>query len=256
MTAHSIIEIPDLSRHAARAEIAAKMAGMAGMANGKRAGISGHMYANHPQSVMVRPAVRGIAVQYGETFEKDGELYAFVAGCFTEALKGEIAIRIDHMEGTDFGLTAAGLRFIDSGDFLAFEYELPKTQSGAVVTSMVASGGRTDVSVGARQPTIVAKSLRGVDIKLIVAAGLEEISICADGAVKQSHVRIVDLAQAQPLEAEVRNGTLRTVALGNELVSSAKRILETAEALNAEAEPKRVTPLNASTGRPLASWER
>ncbi|MFD1985902.1 HK97 family phage prohead protease [Mesorhizobium newzealandense] len=258
MTAHSIIEIPDLSRHAARAEIAAKMAGMAGMAgmaNGKRAGISGHMYANHPQSTMQRPALRGIACQYGEVFDRDGEEFAFVKGCFTEALRSEIKIRIDHTEHTDFGSTAAGLRFIDGDDFLAFEYELPETQSGAVVTSMVASGGRTDVSVGARKPTIVAKTLRGRDIKLIVAAGMEEISLCADGAVRNSHVRIVDLVEAQPIETEIRNGTLRTVAVGNELATASKRLLKTAEALNAKVEPKRVAR-NASTGLPLASWER
>lgn len=247
------INIPDFAATAARATVAAKMANDARVGVGR---VAGRMFANHPQSTMRRPALRGIACHYGEVFERDGKLFAFVRGCFAKALKSEkISIRVDHVANTDFGSTASGLRFVDADDFLAFEYELPQSQAGAVAASMVACGGRTDVSVGAREPKLILKNIQGHDVNLVIEAGIEEISICEDGAVKRSHVYVVDLEEAAPLCDEVRNGTLRMTSLTNELVTGSKRALRTAEAISAKREPQRVL-YNAATGRPLVSFER
>lgn len=184
---------------------------------------TGLMLANHEQSVFERPALRGFATTYGQPFERDG-LVAFLPGCFSASLAADVVnVQIDHIGSTSVGDTRAGLRFVDHADGLAFEFELPPTQGGAVLAAMVASNGRTDVSVGVDVIESAEKAFRGHTVRLVTKAKLREISVCKAGAVRHASVRLIDLAATSlTLEDELRHGTLALVARVNESVTGIK----------------------------------
>ncbi|MER8664399.1 HK97 family phage prohead protease [Mesorhizobium sp. M1148] len=184
---------------------------------------TGLMLANHEQSVFERPALRGFATTYGQPFERDG-LVAFLPGCFAASLAADVVnVQIDHIGSTSVGDTRAGLRFVDHADGLAFEFELPPTQGGAVMAAMIASNGRTDVSVGVDVLASTEKELRGHKVRLVTKAKLREISVCKAGAVRHASVRLIDLAATSlTLEDELRLGTLGMVARLNEAVTGIK----------------------------------
>jgi HK97 family phage prohead protease len=212
------IVVPYLNHYSRRADIAAKMA-----VRGDARGASGHMWANHEASTFKRPAIRGAAVVYGEMFEHEGELCAFVPGCFSAGLRSgkPVEFRADHAEPLTF---AGALRFDDNVEGLMFEFEPEQDERGAIVLSLCASGGRTDVSVGARHLEVTTRNIRGHDVRLITKADIAEISLCATGRVPNSHARVVDLANAMTLEAEASTGVLRMAGLINETVTRSKAL--------------------------------
>lgn len=222
------IRIPHFNHYARRAQAAARMSGSA------RRGVRGLMFANRIESAMERPAIRGLAVRYGEVFTFEGHLHAFMPGCFSDSLASgeEIDVRVDHEASTVLGSTASGLRFVDTAEGLAFDYEPPRDMQGALAISLVASDNRTDVSVGARQLTTVVRNIRGHDVRLITKARLAEISLCKDGLVPTAHSRVVDLDTALPLEAEAETTIMRTTALANDLKTGVKRLAATVDTLS------------------------
>jgi phage head maturation protease len=126
------------------------------------------------------------------------------------------------------------LRFVDSEAGLAFEYEPPRDMRGATILSLVASENRSDVSVGVRNMTTLLKNIRGHDVRLITdVETILEISLCKSGAVKMSHARVVDLAEAPTLEDEARWGSLRTWGVANDVIQSSRSMKATADALTA-----------------------
>ncbi|MER8913735.1 HK97 family phage prohead protease [Mesorhizobium sp. M0761] len=209
------------------------------------------MLANHEQSVFERPALRGFATTYGQPFERDG-LVAFLPGCFSASLAADVVnVQIDHIGSTAVGDTRAGLRVVDHADGLAFEFELPPTQGGAVLASMVASNGRTDVSVGVDVLASTEKELRGHKVRLVTKAKLREISVCKAGAVRHASVRLIDLAATSlTLEDELRLGTLGMVARLNEAVTGIK---DSVNRLDAAVRSHTATPaVNADA----AEWSK
>ena len=187
-------------------------------------GFSGLAFANRQESRYERPAIRGIACRYNVPFQYEGKLTAFVAGCFTDSLNSgrTVDLRLEHDE--QIVLANAGIRFVDTADFLAFEYEPQHDQSGAVITGLVASGSRTDVSVGARLAKTTTRNMQGHGVRLVTSANLVEISLCESGAVPTAHARVVDLDDALTLEAEAQAGVLGITGRGNELVTCAKSL--------------------------------
>lgn len=224
----AVIEIPGVSfaRMAAQAARAGRF--MARFDAGAPIGI---MFANHEQSEYDKPALRGLACTYSTVFEIEGRLHALMPGCFTDSLRDDVAdIQIDHIKGTVVGDTRSGLRFVDTGDGLAFEFLVPKGEAGSAMASMVACDGRTDISVGVDAIASEVKNIRGHDVQLVTKAKLREISICRSGAVKEASVRICDAAGPNTLEDDIAYGTLAFVARVNEISTRAKEILATAEA--------------------------
>lgn len=241
------ILIPDLARHAARSHLAARMA-----AKSPGGRLIGMAFVNHAANHAERPAVRGFACVYNQVFDRKGVLHAFLPGCFTASLASgsEIKIQLEHDEHTVFGSTRNGLRFIDTPEGLAFEFVVPKSQAGAILVSMVASGNRPDVSVGVERHETITKTFHGHEVRMISKADLCEISACKDGAVEQSHVRLVDLAEAPSLEDEIKNGMVAFFGRANETITQSKRIaasiaslVDTLDTPDAEArKPKYYTP--------------
>lgn len=233
------IIVPDLSRYAARANLAARMAATA--PGGRPIGMA---YVNHAANHAERPAVRGFACVYNQVFDRDGVLHAFVRGCFTASLatRRDVKMQLEHQQNIVFGSTRNGLSFIDAEEGLAFEFEVPKNQAGAMLVSMVASGNRPDVSVGVDILETITKPFRGHNVRMIVKANLREISACKEGAVSQSHVRLVDLAEAQPLSDELANGTVAFMGRMNEITTSAKDRIARLEHVLDDADAEAVAP--------------
>lgn len=204
-------------RIASRAHAAARMSG--GAAFGRPRGMG---FANHVENHHERPGLRGLACVYGQVFERDGTLHAFVQGCFTASLTSgsEISLQIEHDPNIVFGSTRSGLKFVDTQEGLAFEFEIPKTQPGSMLTSIVASRDRTDVSVGVDIVSSEVRQFRGRDVKLITAAALREISVCREGAVSQSHARVVDLDGVLSLHDEIKHGVVAFMGRMNEMALS------------------------------------
>ncbi|QKC90575.1 hypothetical protein EB230_20835 [Mesorhizobium sp. NZP2234] len=228
----------------------AERAAFAGRVSARGFGVAptGMMLANHQESEFVRPALRGLAVSYGQVFERDGDLVAFLQGCFSESLASDvIKLQVDHIADTEAGDTQSGLRFVDHADALAFEFEVPSTQRGAMLASMVASNGRTDVSVGVDVLARTEKEFRGHKVRLVTKAKLREISICKSGAVKNASVRLLDLAATSlTLEDDLKHGVLGTVARINESVTGIKEGVDRlAAAVNARRNAAPSTTRNA-----------
>lgn len=219
------ISVPHFQWHARRASDAARMSG------GARRGVRGLMFANRTESLMERPAIRGMACKYHSVFEHNGQLHAFLPGCFTDSLASgdSVELRVEH--DAHNVLASSGLRFVESEEGLTFEYEPPRDMQGALVISLVASESRTDVSVGTRDLTTVVRNIRGHDVRLITKARLVEASLCKEGAVPTSHARVVDLASAMSLEAEAATTVMRTTALANDLKISVKKLAATVNAI-------------------------
>jgi HK97 family phage prohead protease len=231
------IVIPNLTRLTNHAHFAARVAG--GQPGGKVAGLA---FANHAAVHAERPALRGYACVYGQTFNRNGTLHAFLPGCFTASLasRRDVKLQLEHDEHIVFGSTASGgLSFVDTDEGLAFEFEIPAGQSGAVAASLVASENRTDVSVGADIIETVTRNFHGHDVRMITRAELREASICKEGAVALSHVRVVDLADSLSLRDELKHGVVMLSARMNENATTVKRtarsIARLKEALEARA---------------------
>jgi len=224
------IKIPDIHRHADRANMAAQMAGST------RPGIVGIMLANRRESRFERPAIRGIACRYNVPFEYEGKLTAFAPGCFKDSLR-DVALQLEHDE--QIVLAENGLRFVDGPDFLAFELELPHNQHGGIIASLVASGSRTDCSVGTRNLQATTRRIRGHDVRLITDGDLVELSLCVDGAVASSHARVVDLENCHlSLEDEARCGVLSTWGGANEIATATKRLAATIDKISQPPAPR------------------
>ncbi|WP_163269659.1 HK97 family phage prohead protease [Chelativorans alearense] len=226
MTIEQIVASPEYKRLARRSEVNAQMAAS------MRPGISGMMFANRQESQFERPAIRGIACRYHEVFTHEGKLTTFVAGCFKDSLaRGQsVKLQLEHDEA--IVLADSGLRFFDTEEGLVFEYEVPRNQAGAIISSLVASGSRTDVSVGTRNLKSTTRNIRGHDVRLITSADLEEISLCTDGLVALSHARVVDLESALSLEDEASGSTLRFIGRCNDLKTASKRFSATLDRLS------------------------
>jgi HK97 family phage prohead protease len=245
------IEIPNLDRLIAESHARARM--VAGMPAGRAVGMA---FANHAANHAERPALRGFACVYHQPFERDGgKLYAFMPGCFKDTLASgrEVKVQISHIPGTIVGSTKSGLSLIDTPDGLAFEFATPKTQLGAMLVSMVACGSQPDVSVGEVDVLeSITRTFSGREVKMITKATLGEISICRDGAVPQSHVRLVDLDETPlTLRDEIDRGLLALQGRMNEVVTGAKE-RSLAEASRQPAKQRRVAVWNSVTGR--AEW--
>jgi HK97 family phage prohead protease len=212
------IVIPDLDRYAAKAHLAARMGATA------PGGVHGIMFANHAASLMERPAVRGFACTYNTVFTHKGVLTALLPGCFAACLasRSHVDMQLEHNDNTVFGSTDTGLAFTDCQEGLAFEFPVPKSQAGAILLSMVASGDRPDVSVSADIIESTTREFQGHDVRLVSKANLLEISVCRDGAIGKSHARIVDLAEAPSLQEELASGLVAFMGRQNELATQAK----------------------------------
>ncbi|TIN94615.1 MAG: hypothetical protein E5Y03_31875 [Mesorhizobium sp.] len=240
------IVIPDLERHAARAQTAVRL--------GARlpGGVSGLMLANHAESLMDKPAVRGFAATYGTPFYHKGVLTALMPGCFTASLasRGNVEFQLEHDDNIVFGSTATGLAFIDTPDGLAFEFPVPKSQAGAILLSMVASGDRPDISVSADILDSTTREIQGHDVRVVTKATLREISACRDGAIGESHVRLVDLAEAPSLRQELDSGVVAFMGRHNERMTKGKaRSAQLAKMLDESDAPPRRYAFNAATGQ-------
>ncbi|MGX9574081.1 HK97 family phage prohead protease [Mesorhizobium sp. f-mel] len=211
-------------RAAKRAHLAARMMGSSRLRAQSGFGLA---FASLEESAFERPVMRGIACAYNQVFERDGKLYAFVKGCFSESLKrgDAINVQLEHEQTHIFGSTSSGLKFVDGDDFLAFDFDIPRTILGSILLSMVAGGSRTDVSVGTGTCTIEKRTFHGREVSLVVEAKLKEISLCSDGAVTHSHARIVDGANAMSLADELGSGELlKFMARWNEIGTRSKAI--------------------------------
>ncbi|OWK18290.1 hypothetical protein AJ88_03610 [Mesorhizobium amorphae CCBAU 01583] len=191
-------------------------------------------------------------------FDRDGVLHAFLPGCFTASLAAarEIKIQLEHQSNTVFGSTRNGLSFIDTAEGLGFEFEVPRSQAGAMLVSMVASGDRPDVSVGVDILETMTRPFRGHDVRMITKADLREISACKEGAVGQSHVRLVDLADAAPFRDELTNGTVAFMGRMNEMTTRSKarkaRLEHVLDGADAEAAKPRVRRAYTIDGHRIA----
>lgn len=198
--------------------------------------------------------MRGYACTYNTVFTHKGVLTALLPGCFTASLasRNGVDMQLEHDDNIVFGSTATGLAFIDTPEGLAFEFPVPKSQAGAILLSMVASGDRPDISVSADILESTTREFQGHDVRLVSKANLREISACRDGKIRKSHVRLVDLAVAPPLKEELANGMVSFMARMNEMTTQAKvsasslaRKLDAAEA----GAPSKRYAFNAATGQ-------
>ncbi|MER9533280.1 HK97 family phage prohead protease [Mesorhizobium sp. M0309] len=173
---------------------------------------------------MKRPAVRGYATTYGSVFTHKGVLTALLQGCFSASLarRDEVKFQLEHEDHSVFGSTHSGLAFIDGPEGLAFEFPIPKTQHGAILLSMVASGDRPDISVSADILESTTREFQGHEVRVVTKATLREISACRDGAISESHVRLVDLAEVPSLKEELASGMVSFMGRHNERMTKGK----------------------------------
>ncbi|MGO4837546.1 HK97 family phage prohead protease, partial [Rhizobiaceae sp. 2RAB30] len=123
------------AHYAARAAAAAQISPASN--SGRPIGLG---FANHLENHYGRPALRGFACVYGQVFGRgDGMLHAFIKGCFTDSLASgrEIKLQLEHDPNIVFGSTQDGLKFVDTNDGLALEFEISDTQAGSMLTSIV-----------------------------------------------------------------------------------------------------------------------
>ncbi|MGO4834050.1 hypothetical protein AB4144_17465, partial [Rhizobiaceae sp. 2RAB30] len=81
-----------------------------------------------------------------------------------------------------------------------------------------------DMSVGVDIVSSEVRQFQGRDVKLITAAKLHEVSVCREGAVSQSHVRVVDLDGRMSLHDEIEHGVVAFMGRMNEMATQSRAL--------------------------------
>jgi len=131
----------------------------------------------------------------------NGELRAFVPGCFADSLRSgkTIQFRLQHEAANVVATTRDNLTIVDDPKVgLTFRLRVPGTMIGQIVASMVQKESRTNMSIGYSILDDVVRNIAGHQVRLITEADLLELSLVKEGAIRRAFAMIVDGARTAP----------------------------------------------------------
>jgi len=152
-------------------------------------------------------ALQGYACRYRQAFLGKHGLGVLMPGCFTNSLRngGEIPFLLQHEDNQPIGSTVAALTFHDDpANGLAFRLENPPV----AVRDVVKAGLFRNMSVGFAYTSAETKRIDGDEVSLIHEAELREISLVHRGAIGNTGITVVNLAQVGTLKDAADNGAL------------------------------------------------
>lgn len=147
-------------------------------------------------------ALQGYAVRYGKPHTYNGGIDVFVKGCFDKSLasRRRIGVWLDHKVDAQLASTDDNLELMSDDTGLAFRLKRPLD----VLVDAVKSRKLTAMSPSYRVVRQEYKSVADEQVRMILEADLEEISVVKAGAVKQAFVDVVDTKSS--LRDDVRAG--------------------------------------------------
>jgi len=143
-------------------------------------------------SEIARPALQGLAVLCGVPFgptNTSEQRFKLLAGALDI---GKVRLLVDHDDANLHGSTDSGLVLASSSYGVAFRMPLTPGNS-AMLSALVASGGRAAVSVGLDDIYGFTEQDEDGDIFVITKAKLTEISLVTSGACTAAFASVVDL---------------------------------------------------------------
>lgn len=155
---------------------------------------------------MVRPTLRGYATRFTKTHNYAGRVEIFAPGAFSRSLSDGSNIRFlkNHDVYDQIGCTDDRLVLMQDEYGLAFDLDLTGHTELTQIADLVSIRGWDQMSVGYRTLRAEEKKFDGLDYTVIHEAELAEISLVKVGAVKETHVTLIDGADALPFKLAVR----------------------------------------------------
>jgi HK97 family phage prohead protease len=127
-------------------------------------------------------------------------------GAFTAAMKQDVRALIDHDSGRVIGRTAAGtLRLTQDDTGLAVEIDLPDTQDGRDLGTLIERGDITSMSFGFIVTKQTWDETGDIPTRTIEAVDLREVSVVAFPAYDDTSIALRSLDQARREQRELNH---------------------------------------------------
>jgi phage head maturation protease len=156
--------------------------------------------------------IQGIACEFGKCFSDGREIIYLKSGCFDSCSEADIRLLLDH-KGKSLGTTADRLEIHIGKEAMAFRYTIPDS-SWNTTFSEPADDLNTyvPVSIGCNPTKTETITIDGVQVKVIVEATLNEISLLSqEPANKSTYGRVVSSETTGSLDDDYDAGRLELV---------------------------------------------
>lgn len=143
--------------------------------------------------------IAGYAAVFGAAAEIGGQFREIVApGAFQGTIAGDVRALIDHDSGRVIGRTTAGtLRLAEDDVGLAVEIDLPDTQDGRDLATLIARGDISGMSFGFIVTRQLWDETGDIPVRTIQAVDLREVSAVAFPAYDDTSLALRSLESAR-----------------------------------------------------------
>ncbi|MFA7588578.1 MAG: HK97 family phage prohead protease [Novosphingobium sp.] len=141
----------------------------------------------------------GYAAVFGSIADIGGQFREIIApGAFRGAIAGDVRALIDHDSGRVIGRTTAGtLRLVEDDVGLAVEIDLPDTQDGRDLATLIARGDISGMSFGFIVTRQLWDETGDIPVRTIQAVDLREVSAVAFPAYDDTSLALRSLESAR-----------------------------------------------------------
>lgn len=152
------------------------------------------------------PTIAGYAAVFGSAADIGGQFREIIApGAFQGAIAGDVRALIDHDSGRVIGRTTAGtLRLIEDDVGLAVEIDLPDTQDGRDLATLIARGDISGMSFGFIVTRQLWDETGDIPVRTIQAVDLREVSAVAFPAYDDTSLALRSLESARTAAGQAR----------------------------------------------------
>jgi hypothetical protein len=153
--------------------------------------------------------LQGIACEFGKCFSHGDEIIYLKPGCVS--YEPDIRLLLDH-EGKSLGTTADRLQVHIGDEAIAFRFAIPESWSASFAEKADELETYLPISAGMNITKTETMTIDGEQVKVIVKATLNEISVLSgEPAIKSTYGRVVSLETCDDLEDEANSGRLQLV---------------------------------------------
>lgn len=145
------------------------------------------------------PTIAGYAAVFGSAADIGGQFREIIAaGAFQDTIAGDVRALIDHDSGRVIGRTTAGtLRLAEDDVGLAVEIDLPDTQDGRDLATLIARGDISGMSFGFIVTRQLWDETGDIPVRTIQAVDLREVSAVAFPAYDDTSLALRSLESAR-----------------------------------------------------------
>lgn len=176
--------------------------------------------------------VAGYAAVFGSAADIGGQFREIIApGAFRDAVSGDVRALIDHDSGRVIGRTKAGtLRLSEDDVGLAVEIDLPNTQDGRDLATLIARGDISGMSFGFVVTRQQWDETGDIPTRIIEAVDLREVSAVAFPAYDGTSIalRALETARREKRQHNFRAAANRVLARKVSIDLRARRLVSKA----------------------------